>query len=89
MATSVKLDDEMLARVQELAELRQRSPHWIMREAIGQYVAREEQREQLKRDTEKAWEEFQATGQQVTAESVEEWLNSWGNEDERTAPKCE
>lgn len=89
MATSVKLDDEMLARVQELAELRQRSPHWIMREAIGQYVAREEQREQLKRDTERAWEEFQATGQQVTAESVEDWLNSWGNEDERTAPKCE
>ncbi|MEE9102426.1 MULTISPECIES: CopG family ribbon-helix-helix protein [Pseudomonas] len=89
MATSVKLDEEMLARVRELAELRQRSPHWIMREAIGQYVVREEQREKLKRDTEQAWEEFQATGQHVTAEAVENWLNSWGDEDEQAAPKCE
>jgi len=89
MATSVKLDEEMLARVRELAELRQRSPHWIMREAIGQYVVREEQREALKRDTEQAWEEIQATGQHVTAEAVENWLNSWGTEDEQDAPKCE
>jgi predicted transcriptional regulator len=89
MATSVKLDEEMLARIRELAELRQRSPHWIIREAIGQYVVREEQREKLKKDTEQAWEELQATGQHVTAEAVENWLNSWGAEDEQDTPKCE
>jgi predicted transcriptional regulator len=89
MATSVKLDEEMLVRIRELAELRQRSPHWIIREAIGQYVVREEQREKLKKDTEQAWEEFQATGQHVTAEAMENWLASWGAEDEQDAPKCE
>lgn len=89
MATSVKLDEDMLARIRELAELRQRTPHWIIREAIGQYVVREEQREKLKRDTEQAWEEFQGTGQHVTAQAMENWLNSWGAEDEQDAPKCE
>ena len=36
MAKSVKLDPELESRIQHLAELRQRSPHWIMREAIQQ-----------------------------------------------------
>ncbi|WP_339375305.1 CopG family ribbon-helix-helix protein [Paracoccus yeei] len=35
-ATSIKLDDEMKGRVQQLAQARQRTSHWIMREAISQ-----------------------------------------------------
>ena len=33
MATSIKIDDELKSRIQHLASLRQRSSHWIMREA--------------------------------------------------------
>jgi hypothetical protein len=33
-ATSVKLDDDMKERVRHLAEVRKRTSHWIMREAI-------------------------------------------------------
>jgi predicted transcriptional regulator len=47
MATSVKLDDDLKGRVQTLARTRQRSPHRVMREAIRQYVEREEARESL------------------------------------------
>ncbi|MHC1550718.1 type II toxin-antitoxin system RelE/ParE family toxin [Phyllobacterium sp. K27] len=43
--TSLKLDDELKGRVQHLAESRRRTSHWIMREAIAQYVEREEKRE--------------------------------------------
>ena len=50
MATSIKIDDELKGRVQHLANLRQRSLHWIMREAIAQYVEREEARESFKQD---------------------------------------
>lgn len=86
--TSIKLDDELKGRVQHLATARRRSAHWIMREAIAQYVEREEKREALRRDTLKAWEEFQATGLYATAEEVEEWLAGWGTEHELPAPKC-
>ncbi len=87
-ATSVKLDDDMKARVQHLAEARKRTSHWIMREAISQYVEREEKREALRLETLKAWEEFQETGLHATAEEVDQWLASWGTEHELPAPGC-
>jgi predicted transcriptional regulator len=86
--TSIKLDDELKGRVQNLAETRRRSAHWIMREAIAQYVDREEQREILRQDTLDAWNEFQATGLHATADDVDKWLASWGTEDELSAPEC-
>ncbi|MFG1221143.1 CopG family ribbon-helix-helix protein [Xanthobacter wiegelii] len=87
-ATSIKLDDELKGRIQRLAEVRRRSSHWIMREAIAQYVEREEKREALRQDTLKAWDEFQATGVHASAEDVEKWLSSWGSESELPAPQC-
>ncbi|NOQ16817.1 MAG: ribbon-helix-helix protein, CopG family, partial [Methyloprofundus sp.] len=42
MATSIKLDDDIKHRIQHLADLRHRSAHWIMKEAIRDYVVREE-----------------------------------------------
>ncbi|WAK00377.1 CopG family ribbon-helix-helix protein [Methylobacter sp. YRD-M1] len=47
MATSVKLDDDLKNRIQHLAEMRHRSAHWIMREAIRDYVEREGKRGKL------------------------------------------
>jgi predicted transcriptional regulator len=41
-----------------------------MRQAIEQYVEREEQREQLRRDALAAWAEYQATGRHVTADEA-------------------
>jgi predicted transcriptional regulator len=60
--------------LQRLAEARQRSAHWLMRQAIEQYVEREEQREQLRRDALAAWAEYQATGRHVTADEADAWL---------------
>jgi predicted transcriptional regulator len=45
MATTqgIKLDDSTRARLRVLAEKRKRSPHWLMRTAIEDYLQREEQ----------------------------------------------
>lgn len=86
--TSIKLDDEMKERVQHVADSRKRTYRWIMREAIAQYVEREEKREALRQDTLKAWEEFRETGLRATAEEVDRWLASWGTEEEEPAPEC-
>jgi len=53
--TSLKLDGAMKDRVQRLAAARRRSPHWVMREAVEQYVEREEKREQLRQDALARW----------------------------------
>ncbi|MBB3916165.1 MULTISPECIES: CopG family ribbon-helix-helix protein [Rhizobium] len=86
--TSLKLDDELKGRVQQLAEVRRRSSHWIMREAIAQYVEREEKREALRQQTLNAWDEFQVSGLHVTGDEVENWLSTWGTDDELPTPEC-
>ena len=85
---SVKLDPETKARIEHLAQARHRTPHWMMREAIAQYVEREEKREAFRQDTINAWQEYQQTGLHATASEVENWLASWGTEIERPAPPC-
>lgn len=87
-ATSIKIDDELKGRVQHLAQARRRSAHWIMREAIEQYVEREEKHETFREDALKAWDEYQATGLHATGEEVDQWLSSWGTENELPAPVC-
>jgi predicted transcriptional regulator len=48
--TSIKLDDALKARLQKLGAAQRRSVHWLMREAIAEYVAREEQRAERAHD---------------------------------------
>ena len=61
MATSVKLDDDLKSRIQRLANMRHRSAHWIMREAIRDYVEREEARESFKQEAVASWKAYQET----------------------------
>lgn len=88
MATSIKIDDELKGRVQNLASLRQRSLHWIMREAIAQYVEREEARESFKQEAIASWTAYQETGRHLTGQEVRTWLNTWGTEAETELPEC-
>jgi predicted transcriptional regulator len=88
MATSLKIDDELKGCVQRLAKLRDRSPHWIMREAINQYVEREEGRESFKQEALASWTAYQETGRHLTGQEVHTWLGTWGADHETGPPEC-
>jgi predicted transcriptional regulator len=88
MATSIKIDDDLKARVQHLAGLRRRTAHWIMREAIEQYVKREEARENFKQEALASWAAYQETGRHLTGQEVRAWLNTWGTDDDQAVPEC-
>jgi predicted transcriptional regulator len=88
MATSIKIDDELKGRVQRLADLRRRSAHWIMREAIAQYVAREEARESFKHEAMASWTAYQETNRHLTGQELRTWLDTWGTEAESALPEC-
>lgn len=88
MATSIKIDDDLKGRIQWLAEQRQRSAHWIMREALTQYVVREEARESFKQEALASWSAYQETGEHLTGEEVRSWLGTWGTEEGGELPKC-
>lgn len=86
--TSLKLDTEIKARLQWLASVRDRKPHYLMREAIQQYVEREEKREQLRQHALAAWSDFQASGLHVTAAEADAWLARLEAGEDVDAPEC-
>jgi predicted transcriptional regulator len=86
--TSLKLDVAVKKRVQRLAAARRRSPHWLMREAIKEYVEREEKREQLRQDALAAWSHYQTTGLHFTAEEADTWLTKLEAGKDAVPPKC-
>lgn len=70
----IKLDDETNARLIALGKLRDRSPHWLMKRAIEDYLQREERYEQEKAEDMARWEKYLRTGEAVDSEAVEQWL---------------
>lgn len=88
MATSLKIDDALKRRIQRLAGERRRSPHWMMLEAIQQYVEREEARESFKQEALTSWAAYQETGRHLTGDDVRAWLDTWGTDGEKGVPEC-
>jgi len=85
----VKIDEVTRERLKVLAESRRRSAHWLMKEAINQYLDREEQVERRNREADEAWDEYKLTGAFVGQEAMEAWLDSWGTDKEGPCPELE
>jgi predicted transcriptional regulator len=83
---AIKLDEEIYNRLKVLGEARRRSPHWLMKEAIQQFLEREEAAEHIRQDTLERWARFEATGEVVSDEAVEAWLETWGTKREGECP---
>ncbi len=88
MATSIEIDDAVKQRVENLANLRQKSADWVVREAIAQYVEREEARQNFKQEALASWADYQATGMHLTGDEVSAWLETWGTEANLEPPEC-
>lgn len=86
--TSLKLDPEIKERVQRLAEARRRTAHWIMREAIHEYVSKEEKRQSFLHDAQVAWEDFQRTGLHLTDDEVGDWIAKLEAGEDVDLPPC-
>jgi len=59
-----------------------------MREAVEQYVEREEKREAFRQDALAAWNDYQATGLHATAEEADAWLAKLEAGEDAEAPSC-
>ncbi|WP_288126500.1 MULTISPECIES: ribbon-helix-helix protein, CopG family [Pseudomonadota] len=85
---AIKIDLDTKERVKRLAEARHRTAHWLMREAISQYLDREEKREAFRQDAIRAWNEYRATGMHVTAEEADVWLAKLESDEDAEPPAC-
>ena len=87
-ATAIKLEDELKERVRSLASVKNRTPHFIMREAIRKYVEAEESAQKLNAECDQILKEFNETGMHITGEEFTDWLDSIGTPNEKAAPEC-
>lgn len=86
MNRAIKLDESIYDRLKTLGESRQRTPHWLMKEAIKQFLEREEEAEQRKKDTLERIARFEETGESIPFETIDAWLATWGSESEGKCP---
>jgi len=84
----VKLTPDIHARMRKLAESQHRSTHYMMREAIVEYVEREEKREAFRQEALAAWAAYQADGLHVTHSEADDWLARLEAGQDAEPPEC-
>jgi len=85
---AIKLDDEIYSRLKSLGETSQRSPHWLMKKAIAEFVEREEKANDIRQDTLKRLANLEKTGKTIPFEAIENWLDLWGTGKEGECPNA-
>ncbi len=74
---------DLVQKIDEYAERLERSRGWIVKEAVGEWVDREAERDRL---TRQALESVDA-GRLIDHERVEEWLDSLSSENPKPVPR--
>lgn len=69
----LRLDKETQARLRVLGEARDRSPHYLMKAAIAEFLAREEAVEAEKALLTERWARFELTGETVSQDAMKAW----------------
>ena len=77
-----------MARIDSLASAKKRTAHYLMKEAIHEYIQREESRLNFIRASEESAREFQHTGLHVMHDEFDAWLETWGGDNEQPMPAC-
>jgi len=81
----VKLDDETRERLKRLGAVRDRSVHWLMKEAIMRYLHREERYEVERIEDAERWQRYVDTGNAVQHEEVKLRLDELASKAAREA----
>ena len=71
----VKLDAQTRHRLKKLGKAKDRSTHWLMKEAIERYLEREEQYEREKAEDNARWERYLETGSAIDSQEMTAWLH--------------
>jgi len=71
----VKLDDETRERLKRVAEMKQRSVHWLMKEAIRRYLDSEEHFEREKAEDTARYQAYLDTGRHISNDEMMSWMD--------------
>lgn len=72
----IRLDDATQARLKKLGAQRDRSPHYLMKEAITAWLAQEEAVEAEKALLQERWQAFAITGEAIAHDDIKAWARN-------------
>jgi predicted transcriptional regulator len=84
--TSVRIPDDIEKPLESLSKKLDRSKSYLINQAIKEFIARQSLDDSRWQDTLEALESIKA-GKSIDEEDVNAWLNSWGTNDRKLAPK--
>lgn len=87
-AVTIKLDVADRDRIATLAFAKKRTPHYLMKEAILEYVKKEEARQNFITAAESSFEHYKETGQHITLEEFSAWVDQVQKTPGTTVPAC-
>jgi len=71
----IKLDEKTRERLKKLGKTRDRSPHWLMKQAITQFLDKEERYELERLEDDERYQRYLDTGEHVTNDEMVGWLD--------------
>jgi len=84
--TSIRLQPEIESPLESLAKKLDRSKNYLINQAIKEFIERKNTDEKRWAETIEAISSVKA-GKVVSERDVNEWLESWGSENENKPPK--
>lgn len=88
MSVTIKLDETDRDRIATLATAKKRTPHYLMKEAILEYVKKEEARQNFITDAQASFEHYKQTGQHITLDEFNTWVDKVQQNPAVPVPPC-
>lgn len=85
---TVKLEDSERERVKSIAIAKQRTPHYIMREAIRNYLNEEEAEQRFIAVAKESLEEFKKDEKHITLDEFSGWVRAKKSNPKALMPLC-
>ena len=87
-SVTIKLDEADRDRISNLASAKKRTPHYLMKEAILEYVRKEEARQRFIKAAEASFEHYKETGLHITLDEFSTWADDVQNNPTAPVPAC-
>jgi predicted transcriptional regulator len=87
-SVTIKLDAADRVRISALAAARKRTPHYLMKEAILEYVKKEEARQNFITAAQSSFEHYKQTGLHITLDEFSSWVDQVQHNPTEPVPAC-
>jgi predicted transcriptional regulator len=87
-SVTITLDDTDQDRIATLATAKKRSPHYLMKEAILEYLQKEEARQNFVAAAESSYVHYKETGLHITLDEFDSWVDQVQQDPNTPMPEC-